>query len=297
MQRFKTLPIATSTSTLSTPAQATETLTPLTATIPVTSPPSQPVAPAVGDVAISEKDGMVLHYVPGGSFLMGSLSGDEDENPIHQVTLDPFWIDETEVTNRMYALCVADGNCRAPIDKSSFTRPSYHEDAQYADYPVIWISWDDAIAYCSWAERKLPSEAEWEFAARWQITGTSAEGQALTYPWGDIGPNSNLLNFNSDVGDTTQVGQYPNGKSPYGALDMAGNVWEWVGDFYDAAYYANSPSSNPLGPDSGETRALRGGSWNNFVEGVRAANRFRFLPTVQDYFIGFRCADSLDAQQ
>lgn len=296
IRRFMVLPIATSTSTLTIPAQATQTLTTLAATAPVTFPPQQPVVPAVGDVALSEKDGMVLHYVPGGSFLMGSLAGDEDENPIHQVTLDPFWIDETEVTNRMYALCVAEGNCRTPIDGSSFTRTSYHEDAQYADYPVIWVSWDDAIAYCSWAERKLPSEAEWEFAARWQILEGSEQGQALTYPWGDIGPNSNLLNFNSDVGDTTQVGQYPNGKSPYGALDMAGNVWEWVSDFYDAAYYANSPSSNPLGPDSGETRALRGGSWNNFEEGVRSANRFRFLPTVQDYFIGFRCADSVDAQ-
>jgi eukaryotic-like serine/threonine-protein kinase len=289
IRRFTSLPVATSTSTLSPSTPVPQTLTPLTATLTPTSLPAQPVVPAVGDVTLSARDGMPLHYVPGGSFLMGSVAGDEDENPIHQVTLDPFWIDETEVTNRMYALCVADGNCREPIDKSSFTRATYYEDPQYLDYPVIWVSWDDAIAYCSWAQRKLPSEAEWEFVARWQILA-NGEGQALTYPWGDIGPNSNLLNFNSDVGDTTQVGQYPNGKSPYGALDMAGNVWEWVGDFYAESYYANSPSSNPPGPDLGETRALRGGSWNNFVEGVRAANRFRFLPNVRDYFIGFRCA-------
>ncbi len=296
LQRFKNVPAAASTSTFTTPEQAaSQTIPPSATTIPFTSLPSQPVVLAAGDVSLSSKDGMVMHYVPGGSFLMGSLDGDEDENPVHQVTLDPFWIDETEVTNRMYALCVAEGNCSVPSDKSSFTRTSYYEDSQYADYPVIWVSWDDAIAYCSWAQRELPSEAEWEYAARWQILA-NGEGRAQTYPWGDIEPNSNLLNFNSDVGDTSKVGQYPNGKSPYGALDMAGNVWEWVGDFYVESYYANSPTLNPPGPDSAETRALRGGSWNNFVPGVRAANRFRFLPNVRDYFIGFRCVDSLDDQ-
>jgi serine/threonine-protein kinase len=242
----------------------------------------QASVPPTSEVQVSARDGMKLHFVPAGSFLMGSENGDEDEKPVHKVTLDAFYIDETEITNRMYALCVADRNCPPPSNKSSFTRTHYHDDPQFADYPVIYVSWDNANAYCSWAGRKLPSEAQWEYAAR----GTDNR----THPWGNQAPSSALLNFNSNVGDTSQVGTFPAGVSPFGALDMAGNVWEWVSDFYDETYYAASPPSNPLGPDSGDTRALRGGSWNNFVDGVRSANRFRFIPDVTDYFVGFRCA-------
>jgi formylglycine-generating enzyme required for sulfatase activity len=233
---------------------------------------------------ISPIDGMVQVYVPAGSFQMGSDSGDPDEKPVHPVMLDAFWIDHTEVTNAMYTLCVEAGKCSPPSSSKSYTRDNYYGDAQYNNYPVIYVSWDNANAYCDWAGRRLPTEAEWEKAAR----GTDGR----TYPWGNDAPDSNLLNFNSNVGDTTEVGAYPSGASPYSALDMVGNVWEWVNDWYDEAYYGNSPSENPQGPASGQYRVLRGGSWSFGVGGVRAAYRDRGEPGYFSGRIGFRCARS-----
>ncbi len=233
---------------------------------------------------ISPIDGMVQVYVPAGSFQMGSDSGDPDEKPVHPVMLDAFWIDHTEVTNAMYTLCVEAGKCSPPSSSKSYTRDNYYGDAQYNNYPVIYVSWDNANAYCDWAGRRLPTEAEWEKAAR----GTDGR----TYPWGNDAPDSNLLNFNSNVGDTTEVGAYPSGASPYSALDMVGNVWEWVNDWYDEAYYGNLPSENPQGPASGQYRVLRGGSWSFGVGGVRAAYRDRGEPGYFSGRIGFRCARS-----
>lgn len=227
---------------------------------------------------------MVQVYVPAGTFQMGSDSGEADEKPVHPVTLDAFWIDRTEVTNKMYALCVSAGKCSPPSSTKSSTRDSYYGDAQFDNYPVIYVSWNDANAYCEWAGRRLPTEAEWEKAAR----GTDGR----TYPWGDAAPDSTRLNFNINVGDTTEVGKYPSGTSPYGALDMAGNVYEWVNDWYDESYYSNSPSENPQGPDSGRYRVLRGGSWLYVDYFVRAAYRGSYVPGNIYYDIGFRCARS-----
>jgi formylglycine-generating enzyme required for sulfatase activity len=226
---------------------------------------------------------MVQVYVPAGSFQMGSDSGESDEKPAHPVTLDAFWIDRTEVTNKMYALCVEAGKCSLPSSVGSSKRGDYYGNAQYNNYPVIYVSWDNTKAYCEWAGRRLPTEAEWEKAAR----GTGGR----TYPWGDATPDSTRLNFNSPDSDTTEVGKYPSGVSPYGALDMAGNVWEWVNDWYDEAYYSNSPLKNPQGPDSGQSRVLRGGSWFVNVRLVRAANREGDEPDLFNG-IGFRCARS-----
>jgi formylglycine-generating enzyme required for sulfatase activity len=267
-----------------TPA-TTETLQPATFTftpIPPTDIPFTPTPiPAAGDVMVSEKDGMKLHYVPAGPFTMGSDNGQPNEKPAHTVTLDAFWIDETEVTNLMYKLCVAAGKCPPPSNKGSYTRISYYDGTQYVEYPVTYVFWNDATAYCVWAGRALPSEAQWEKAAR----GPNGN----TYPWGNAAPDKNLLNYNKNVGDTTQVGLYPNGKSFYGAYDMAGNVWEWVADWYDRTYYARSPSSNPLGPDSGGyTRVLRGGSWTDYGAGVRLS--IRYFGQRSNSNIGFRCA-------
>jgi formylglycine-generating enzyme required for sulfatase activity len=228
-------------------------------------------------------DGMILLYVPGGEFTMGSDSSSE-EKPIHKVNLDTFWIDQTEVTNKMYAACVSSGVCVSPTGTYSQRRSNYYGEAQFENYPVIFVTWSDANIYCAWADRRLPTEAEWEKAAR----GTDER----IYPWGKAAPGETLLNFNSIIGDTTEVGSYPNGASPYGVYDMAGNVWEWVSDWYDKTYYLSSPSSNPLGPDSGYGRVLRGGSWNDADGSVRSAYRSGNSPKTSNFNFGFRCARS-----
>ncbi len=184
----------------------------------------------------------------------------------------------------MYTACVSDGECSPPSLNASQTRNSYFNESQYSNYPMIYISWEDANTYCQWAGRRLPTEAEWEKAAR----GTDGR----TYPWGNNVPTEDLLNFNRHVDETTEVGTYPNGASPYGALDMAGNVWEWTNDWYDAEYYTDAPEENPQGPDTGEYRVLRGGSWFSVARRVRAGVRDRYDPANRIDVYGFRCAVS-----
>jgi formylglycine-generating enzyme required for sulfatase activity len=228
---------------------------------------------------------MVMLYVPQGEFEMGTNEGFSHEQPVHTVALDGFWIDRTEVTNAQYSLCVQTGECTPPLLSSSLTRDSYYGDSDYDDYPVIWASWHDAVDYCSWAGARLPTEAEWEYAAR------GPEG--LDYPWGDRAPDDSLANFSSNVGDTMKVGAYPNGASWCGALDMTGNVWEWIADWYAEDYYEGSPSQNPSGPPSGEDRVGRGGSCCMSVADaylLRGASRFWSYPLHRYHHAGFRCA-------
>ena len=260
-----------------------DTFTPQPTKIPVPIPTLE-----IGSTIIGE-DGAILLYVPEGEFLMGSkdnaIPSFDHEKPQHSVKLDAFWIDQTEVTNKQYHACVSDKGCDPPSDISSFTRLNYYENAQYDDFPVIYVDWFQANAYCSWAGRELPTEAQWEKAAR----GIDAR----IYPWGNDAPNKNLLNYNSIVGDTTKVGNYETGKSFYGAYDMAGNVWEWVNDWYDKTYYRSSPSLNPSGPSSGQIKVLRGGSWkNDYVVSVRTAFRFPDNDFASRDSYGFRCARS-----
>ncbi|MGB0388917.1 MAG: SUMF1/EgtB/PvdO family nonheme iron enzyme, partial [Ardenticatenaceae bacterium] len=236
------------------------------------------------ETRVSEIDGMTQVYVPAGEFLMGSLKSDAkaypDEKPQRTVDLPEFWIDQTEVTNGMYQGCVEDGGCEAPRETTSWRRRErYYGEREFADYPVIYVSWHDASAYCEWAGRRLPTEAEWEKAAR----GTDGR----RYPWGNDQPTGDLLNFNYVVADTTRVGRYEGVYSPYGALDMAGNVWEWVADAYQ----------NPAQPEEdqedeeSELKVLRGGSWSvNNPRHLRAANRGQDKASDTDIDRGFRCA-------
>jgi formylglycine-generating enzyme required for sulfatase activity len=212
----------------------------------------------------------------------------KDQEPIHLVDMDAYWIDATEVTNAMYTECVHAGRCQPPFRSESATRSDYFNNPQYADYPVIYVSWNDANTYCSWVGGRLPTEAEWEEAAR----GT--EGR--TYPWGNATPSCSLANVRLNtgdycVGDTSRVGAYPAGTSPYNALDMSGNLWEWVNDWYSPLYYGSSPSANPTGPSSGEERVLRGGSWLNREWQLGSAYRFSNKPDDRNKVnYGFRCA-------
>ncbi len=219
-----------------------------------------------------------------------------DEEPIHTVTLDAFYMDVYEVTNARYQECVQAGACSAPSESKSYTRDSYYGSSQFADYPVILVSWDDAKTYCEWRGARLPTEAEWEKAARGGVEGK-------LYPWGDVFDGSRVnfcdkncsfdwanQDFDDGYADTSPVGTYaPNA---YGLYDMAGNVYEWVADWYAADYYAGSPADNPKGPASGEYRALRGGSWLNSGNLVRASSRYWYDPANRNDLIGFRCAFS-----
>ncbi len=226
--------------------------------------------------------------IPSGPFTMGSLTGADDEKPVHKPEIAAFSIDRTEVTNRRYRACVEAGACTAPALRISHRRPQYFDDPAFADYPVIFVSWQQADQFCRFARGRLPTEAEWEKAAR-----GSGEGPR-EYPWGNEPPDctrANLGGKGSCVGDTDRVGRRPAGASPYGALDMAGNVWEWVSDWYAPGYYSQSPRLDPRGPAQGTLKVMRGGCWESGASSLRVSCRKAELPQAWADNVGFRCVN------
>ena len=218
-------------------------------------------------------DGGVYVWVPSGSFMMGTEDGDDNEKPIHRVELGGFWLGKHEVTNAQYrAFCHATGR----------EFPANSDQAQ--NYPVAWVSWDDARSYCDHYGLALPTEAQWEYAA--------AGPESSRYPWGDEWDSASVCyRENKGPGGTTfAVGSFPDGASWCGALDMAGNVWEWCADWYNADYYAKSPVENPPGPSSGDHWVLRGGSWSDDEWVFRCADRWCGGPEYRNVDSGFRCA-------
>lgn len=237
-----------------------------------------------------------MTQIPEGCFDMGDSSDSciyDDECPVHNVCItSSFYMDIHEVTNAEYKTCVDAGECSAPGNSDSWTRTSYYGNPTYGDYPVIYVNWNQATAYCSWAGKRLPTEAEWEYAARGGLSGKR-------YPWGDsiacadacYGRYSSLYNcwdYGGLDNDTHPVGSYS--ANGYGLYDMAGNVWEWVNDWYQSDYYSVSPTNDPPGPASGTYRVLRGGSWTSLPPlYLRVADRFNFDPALQGGSLGFRC--------
>jgi formylglycine-generating enzyme required for sulfatase activity len=295
--------------------QAQPTAVPLIATS-FPSPTPAPVFPTAepqnstpnsGTEKTSTIDGMPQLYVPEGTFMRGGLDAvaEADENPPTKVTLHGFWMDKTEVTNAMYMLCVQAGVCGIPhlgsqaVFKSE-TRPEYFKNPEFNDFPVVYVGWGDADTYCKWTGRRLPTEAEWEYSARGAMPSLS------TFPWGDQKPDNSYANFNYYVGDTQRVGSYPAGASPFGILDLAGNVAEWVNDFYDPNYYSSGVALNPTGPIARGNffeRVVRGGSFGDAWQNIRVSKRSSTMgpnpaqpPDSARFYgnsagtIGFRCA-------
>ncbi len=301
-------------------------------------PAASPASAIPASPRIAPRDGMTQVFVPAGEFLMGSSSADIDavvqdrvgytrdsfknETPQHKVYLDAFWIDKYEVTNDMFARFVAETAYKTDAEKAGggivldlgsrewkiakgadwrHPRGPSTDINGLGNHPVVQMSLNDGRAYCKWVGRRLPTEAEWEKAAR----GTDGR----MYPWGNQPPSGRLLNFGdrnayistANLGEddgyafTSPVGSFPDGASPYGAMDMAGNAWERVADWYDEAYYAHSPARNPAGPSSSDYVIMRGGSWSSPAKYLRAAFRYRYLIANRSSGIGFRCASSIVA--
>jgi len=225
------------------------------------------------------KDGAEMILIPAGEFIMGSPEGEgnDNEHPQHTVFLDAFYIDKYEVTNAQY---------KQFMQATGHQAPGHWDDEKYnqPNQPVIGVTWHDAAAYAEWAQKRLPSEAEWEKAGR----GVDSR----QYPWGNEWDSSKCNSKGSGDGYeyTAPVGSFLTGASPDGVLDMAGNVWEWVYDLYDEAYYIQSPHKNPKGSDFGNRCVLRGGSWDDNPSSLRCAERYSYEPTGSRDNVGFRCA-------
>ena len=262
---------------------------PTTATLPPTDMPAELIPlPTETPVPAEIRDGknVPMRLVPSGEFTMGSNdTGDVGSRPAKKVYLDAFYIDKFEVTNEMYDACVYAVECRKPQNGGSATRNTYFANPVFAKFPVLYVDWKMANAYCKWRGARLPTEAEWEKAAR----GTDAR----LYPWGNNEPDCNLANHAGCVADTTPVDQHEAGQSPYGVFDMSGNVWEWTSSLFKGyPYKADDGREDPASPGK---RIARGGSWHVFggnSGNVRADTRLQLDPVYFGGYVGFRCVVS-----
>ena len=246
----------------------------LSSATPTRIPPPPPIVEP-GQVWVSPLDGAEMVSIPAGEFIMGSDKSDfAREGPAHIVYLDAFYIDKYEVTNDQYRACVGGRAC-LKIQKTD-----YIDDPDLADHPVVNVTIDWARKYCKWAGKRLPTEAEWEKAAR----GTDER----TYPWGE-GIDCDHAQYLDCGGQTVPVGSKPAGVSPYGAHDMAGNVWEWTSDLFKEDYYQTSPEHNPKGGERGNEWVFRGGSWTEEAPYLSSTYRTWYNPNAQYYNLGFRC--------
>lgn len=283
-------PVVTASPTI--PPTATRTPTQIPSPTPTQTKVETPLPTPTLAAVITDASGAEMLLVKGGVFLMGSDVGDTDEKPAHIVSLKTFYIDTYEVTNDEYKKCVQGLGCELPKNTVFYVSPTYH------DHPVVFVTWEMANAYCEWRDARLPTEAEWEKAAR--------SSEASNYPWGDIF-SRNALNYcdkscsgiasdpagRDGYAMTAPVGSYDEGISPYGVYDMSGNAAEWVADWYDSTYYKHSIRIDPIGPESGLYRVLRGGSWLSSSDDLNTYNRSYLRPNVGYNNTGFRCASSI----
>ncbi len=273
-------------------------LTQLAPTATSTPPPTETPVPTPAPL-VDTQTGARMVFVPRSVFRMGFDEGEADERPAFITRIDDFFIDETEVDNGAYRRCVDEGACAPPFNAGATFHPAYYGDPAYDDYPVIFVTWSQADAFCRWRGARLPSEAEWEMAAGFDPVNLVK----LRFPWGDAFDGERLNYCDQgcprdyrDAGtsdghrDTAPVTAYPEGRSPVGAYNMSGNVMEWVADWYGARAYEGASDINPLGPVEGVTRVIRGGSWLSAMDDVTVTSRAQFEPSVSRANLGFRCA-------
>ncbi len=244
-----------------------------------------PLAATAAEEALIEKDPVEMVIIPAGPFIRGSAPGEGrlDEQPRRKIYLNAFAIDKYEVSNAHYMKFLDETLHKPPLNV--FAERPFNKEEGIADLPVVQVTWHDAVDYCFWAGKRLPTEAEWEKAAR----GTDGR----LYPWGEGSPTAQRANFEKDWdGKKTfvEVTALPEGQSSFGIFNLAGNVREWVQDWYDSEYYSTSPDKNPKGPDNGILKVLRGGSWRSFDTDLRANSRGKGGFALKTHGIGFRCA-------